>query len=163
MNQDTENRITAILQEGTEEWHMAEKNRMYKAFVNTLGEEKADAIIEEAIGLYSKQRMHQVALLCDNNSTETFVGKLFDPLPSAGWEVTREKKDGKFYCTVTRCPKQELAKRLGAEKIAYLLGCCTDPYAAVGFNPQIGYSRTKTCMQGDGCCDFIFWTKEKEE
>ena len=63
---------------------------------------------------------------------------------------------------VTKCPIYDTAKRLGLTEEIYYLCCASDPFMAEGFNPNIGFKRTKTLMEGDECCNnFLYYKKEQ--
>ena len=61
----------------------------------------------------------------------------------------------------TRCMWAEIFAELDALDIGFWL-CEGDAPMASAFNPAIGFRRTKTLMEGDDCCDHIFYL-EKEE
>ena len=100
--------------------------------------------------------------ILDDDSLEMFMKLLFDPLPDMGWKMEAKDENGKCYRKITYCPKCEMAKKLGAEKLMYLLACCTDHYSSKGFNEDIVFERTTTLMQGGSCCDFCFYMKNKD-
>ena len=152
-------KINALRDESTAEWNMQEKNLMYKALREKFGPE-VDEIIKEEIGKRTFDTFAEISKMLGDDSLETFMQLLFDPLPDMGWKMEARDEDGKFYRTVTYCPKYEMAKKLGAESLMYLLACCTDYYSSTGFNPKIRFTRTKTCMEGDGVCDFCFYLEE---
>jgi hypothetical protein len=58
-----------------------------------------------------------------------------------------------------RCPVFEMAREMGVTELMYHHTCCTDECIASAFNPQIGFRRTKTLMQGDDCCDHYYFLK----
>lgn len=74
-------------------------------------------------------------------------------------EPTPEKTQ--MHCTY--CPWAEIAKEAGATEVGYWVFCKTDPLMIAGFNQAAGpegrkikFSRTKTLMQGDVCCDHCY-------
>jgi len=149
-------KINEMLREDSSEWNMQEKNIMYNAVRDKFGPE-VDDLISENIGKRTYNTFVKIADMLGDNSLETFIHLLFDSLPAMGWEIESHDEDGKFYRKVTRCPKYEMAKEIGAERLMYLLGCCTDHYSSVGFNPEIRFTRSTTCMESGPCCDFCFY------
>lgn len=147
-----------ILSEGSEEWHLKEKNIIYTALREKFGEE-VDEIIEKTIGNRSKEMWREVAHQTKTDSLDDFLAFMFDPLPALGWEFERKDQDGKACFRITKCPKAELAKRLGTEKMMFLLACATDIYCVKGFNEKMEFSRTKTLVEGHDCCDHTFWIR----
>ena len=45
------------------------------------------------------------------------------------------------------------------EDLMYQHTCSVDECIATTFNPQIGFRRTKTLMQGDEYCDHFYYMK----
>jgi len=59
----------------------------------------------------------------------------------------------------TRCMWAEVFAELEALDIGFWL-CEGDSPMSSAFNPAIGFQRTKTLMEGDDCCDHIFYLKK---
>lgn len=147
--------IKALLNEACEEWHLEEKNVMYTALRERFGPD-ADEVIKQAIGARIQRIWAKIAGILGSDTLEDFTKILFDPLPELGWEFTKEKNEKKISYRVTKCPKVEMAKKLGAEKLMFLIACETDCFSAKGFNEKIKFSRTKTLMEGYDCCDHTY-------
>ncbi len=73
------------------------------------------------------------------------------------YEVTDTEEGTQF--RVTRCPFAEMARELGASDWGFICYCEDDPPMVAGFNPEMGFRRTKTLMQGDDCCDHLYFMK----
>ncbi len=155
-------KISRLLDERNEEWHLNEKNIMYTALKKRFGPE-VDTIIREAIGKRSADTWRRISGMVEEPTLDTLLKLIFDPLPRAGWEYTKEVRGDTTTFCITKCPKAELAKRLGAEKLMYLLACDTDVYSARGFNENIVFERTKTLMEGCECCDHTYRMKSSEK
>ena len=63
---------------------------------------------------------------------------------------------------VTECAYAKMYERIGMKELGTLLSCGRDEPFYKGFNPKIRFDRTKTLMEGCGCCDFRFCMKKKE-
>ena len=159
---DVREKINALLDESTSEWNMQEKNIMYKALREKFGEE-VDELIAKNVGMRTYGTFEKISELLNDDSLETFIQLLFDPLPEMGWKMEEKDEGGKYYRKITYCPKCEMAKKLGAEKLMYLLACCTDHYSSTGFNKNIRFDRNTTLMEGGQCCDFCFYMAKDEE
>ena len=61
---------------------------------------------------------------------------------------------------VTHCPLAEMAKELNTTDWGFICFCADDPPMVAGFNPKMGFRRTKTLMEGDDCCDHFYFMKE---
>jgi hypothetical protein len=59
----------------------------------------------------------------------------------------------------TRCMWAGAFRELKAEDIGFWVLCQGDASMASSFNPMIGFSRTKTLMMGDDCCDHVYCLK----
>jgi hypothetical protein len=59
----------------------------------------------------------------------------------------------------TRCMWAEAFRELNAEDIGFWVLCQGDASLASSSNPLIGFSRTKTLMMGDDCCDHVYYLK----
>lgn len=160
ISQEKMAKINKMLDEDNAMWNMQEKNIMYQALHEKYGDE-IDELIAKNIGHRTENTFKEISKILDDDSLEMFMKLLFDPLPDMGWKMEAKDENGKFYRKVTYCPKCEMAKKLGAEKLMYLLACCTDHYSSKGFNENIVFERTQTLMQGGSCCDFCFYMKNK--
>ncbi len=60
----------------------------------------------------------------------------------------------------TRCMWAEIFDELGAPDIGFWL-CEGDAPISSAFNPAIGFQRSKTLMEGDDCCDHVFYLKNE--
>ncbi len=58
---------------------------------------------------------------------------------------------------VTRCIWADEMRKLDAAEIGYAFHCCWDLGFCQGLNPAIQFTRTKTLMQGDDCCDHTYF------
>ena len=58
---------------------------------------------------------------------------------------------------VTRCPLAELAREIGAADWGFICFCEDDAPIVTGFNPKMGFRRTKTLMEGHDCCDHFYF------
>jgi hypothetical protein len=52
--------------------------------------------------------------------------------------------------------RAELAKKIGGEEIGFALTCAWDYGFCRGLNPEIKFTRTKTLMMGDDCCNHTY-------
>lgn len=80
-----------------------------------------------------------------------------------GLEFTMEASPEKIQMHCTYCPWAEVARAAGSTEAGYHLYCLTDPFMVEGFNQAAGpdgrrikFSRRKTLMQGDDCCDHCY-------
>ncbi len=84
---------------------------------------------------------------------------LWEPLRGAGFEFTIEKRSDGVQFRCTSCPHVAAARAAGGADWMGLLLCGADPGMVAGFNPAIGFRRTKTLLEGHDCCDHFYFLK----
>ena len=91
---------------------------------------------------------------------EALINLVWEPLRSQGFEftVTPSEKGVQIQCTA--CPWARLYRNLGGAEWGYRLYCAVDEPLVEGFNPNIGFKRTKTLMEGDDCCDHLYYWQD---
>ena len=75
------------------------------------------------------------------------------------WE--KEDTETRQAYRFTRCLWAEVYRELDAADIGFWI-CEGDGPAAAAFNPAIRLSRTKTLMEGDDCCDHVYYVEEQQ-
>ena len=75
------------------------------------------------------------------------------------WLKLEDTDKRQAYC-FTRCMWAEVFAELDALDIGFWL-CEGDASMASASDPAIGFQRTKTLMEGDDCCDHIFYLKNE--
>jgi predicted ArsR family transcriptional regulator len=124
-----------------------------------LGSEAVDAV-SETIAEATREQWAGIAQEARDNRIEDLVQALWEPLREMGFEFTVEQQKDGVQMRCTRCPLSDQAHEVEATKWGYHLYCATDPHIVAGFNPQIGFRRTKTLMEGDDCCDHFYYYLE---
>lgn len=77
------------------------------------------------------------------------------------WEKVADDDTRQAY-RFTRCLWAEVFRELDAADIGVWI-CRNDGPTAAAYNPAIRFERTKTLMEGDDCCDHIYFTGGTEE
>jgi hypothetical protein len=72
-----------------------------------------------------------------------------------------EDSDTRQAYRFTRCMWAEAFRESKAEDIGFWVLCQGDASLASSLNPMIGFSRTKTLMMGDDCCDHVYYLKTR--
>ncbi len=142
--------------------HSTEMARLIRAFKERFGDE-AYQVAAQLNGNKAFSEWRELARKSENNSIESLISLLWEPLKSQGFEYEFEKTNDGFQMKCTRCGFYELAKYCGITDEAFYMVCEADPYIVEGFNPNIGFKRTKTLMQGHDCCDHFYYYKNKEK
>lgn len=65
---------------------------------------------------------------------------------------------GRIGYLFTGCLWSDVFRELGEPGLGFLM-CAADAPAARSYNPKLGFSRTKTLMEGDDACDHIFYVE----
>jgi predicted ArsR family transcriptional regulator len=136
------------------------------SLLEPLRERFGDEVVEVVRDAVRNRTLHafrEVAEREESNQIEDLYRVLWEPMNDAGMEYTTEEKDGGLRFRCTRCVFHDAAKELGLEEWALHLYCSTDPHIAAGFNPRMGFKRTKTLMEGHDCCDHFYYMKDDDE
>lgn len=62
----------------------------------------------------------------------------------------------RYVFIMRKCHWAETFRELGAADLGYALNCSSDFAYARCFNPKLRLERSKTLMQGDDCCEFVY-------
>jgi hypothetical protein len=131
---------------------------LVKALQAELGEERANAIVQKALGdMYRTPgekwwQAQKASSLADN------MAAAFDRFAAGDaldFEVIKQSPDA-FQVNVTGCRYAQFYKELGAPELGFLLVCSADFPMAEGFGPDIKLARTQTIMQGADHRDFLY-------
>jgi len=93
-------------------------------------------------------------------------GKTLDDLVRTLWktwdegEYRIEKVSDGVQVYVTNCPMVEAFRSIGRADLGVQFFCNEDDHIVEGFNPSIKFTRTKTLMEGDDCCNHCYTLKE---
>lgn len=74
------------------------------------------------------------------------------------WSATEHSRNRRAYRFV-KCLWADVFRELGAADIGFWI-CAQDGPFASAFNQQITFTRSKTLMQGDDCCDHCYYLDE---
>ena len=64
---------------------------------------------------------------------------------------------------ITHCKYAEYYKKLQAEKLGNMLSCCRDKAFLNGFSENIEMCRSKSILEGNPSCDFVYSYKVEKE
>jgi hypothetical protein len=138
---------------------------LVKALRAELGEERADAIVREALGDWYRKagekwwQRQQASSLGDRMACafeEFAAGDALD------YGVIRQAPDA-FDVNVTGCRYADFYKQLGVPELGFLLVCGADFGMAEGYGAGVQLARTQTIMEGASHCDFRFTLKKPGE
>lgn len=134
---------------------------IYRIMVREIGQERAAAIIEEAITEDARKAGARFAASEPNGaSLRTFIAiqELWEKDDALITETLVETDD-EFTYKVHRCAYAEMYKDMGLADIGKLLSCTRDYEFIAGYDPSIELTRTQTVMEGATHCDFRYARK----
>jgi hypothetical protein len=119
-----------------------------------LGKEQAHALVRKALD----EENRRISQDRTRNASMT-IPKLEAEFTSFGIGVDFEfevlkRTDDEFHVDVTKCAYARFMDDINARDLGPLLICDCDYALADGLGLEL--KREKTCMKGDGCCDFRF-------
>lgn len=130
---------------------------LVRAMEREFGKEKAHALVRKALDdnnrRISENRVREQPMTIPKLEAEfsSFgIGVEFE------FNVLKRSSDA-FHVDVTKCAYTQLMDELNARDLGPLLVCNCDFALADGLGLEL--TRKKTCMKGDGCCDFRFRMK----
>ena len=135
---------------------------LLKIMKDHFGEEAYQVLVKDA-GERTRQQWSKIAEESGDNSLEAYIKHSWEEHSSEGFEYITEETESGFHINCIKCPRHEIAKRLEITEQMFYVFCEGDSYMVEGFNPNIGLKRTKTLMQGDDCCDFFYYYKDKSK
>jgi predicted ArsR family transcriptional regulator len=150
-----------IYQELTANWRRQNPITLLNALQERFGLQVKD-VLERIVATNVPRDWVAVARQRGSNTIEDLIQVLWEPLIPKGFEYTLEKRDDGVQMSCTRCPFYELGRALNGTEWLYYLVCLNDLYIVEGFNPNMGFRRTKTLMEGHECCDHFYFMKNRE-
>jgi predicted ArsR family transcriptional regulator len=139
--------------------HTQQKIALLNAFKKKYGSEVFQ-VVDQANGLAIREMYQNKNNGVDERSIEDLINMVWEPLRNQGLEFTMERTANSIQMKCTKCPVADLYKQAGGTEWGYHLYCAADKHIAEAFNPQIGFRRTKTLMEGHDCCDHFYYLKE---
>jgi hypothetical protein len=137
---------------------------LVKALQAELGEERANALVREALGAQYRKFGERWWREQAAHSVEGKLAGSFEKFAAGGaldYEVIRQDPDG-FDVNVTGCRYASFYKKLGVPELGFLLVCSSDLEMTEGFGGNVQLTRTQTIMQGASHCDFRYSMKTQD-
>jgi hypothetical protein len=105
----------------------------------------------------AKQRQEQGK----ENTIKDLIEIFWEPLREQGYKFSYiGNEDGSYDIKVTNCIVANVVKELGIERWMKVYLCRIWECEAIGFNPKIGLTMSKTIMQGDDFCSHHYYWKK---
>jgi hypothetical protein len=143
--------------------------RLLRTLTAELGEEKARALLRQAITAMAHEAGREMAARTPGNEDGQRPPDLQDyaailPLWEQDGGITiqwLERTSQRLAFNVTRCRYAEAYEALGLRELGDVLSCNRDGEFCRGYNPEIGFERTQTIMGGAPFCDFRYTLSRK--
>ena len=163
--QQTTTDADAVLAEAAAKLTLLERRRieagvlvpLIRAFQAEIGEERANAIARRVVVEIAEQQGRENAARLGRNDLLAFSENMQAFSGGGALEIEMvERSDERVGFNVRRCRFAEMYREMGAGDLGFLLSCNRDASNVGGFNPEIGFTRTQTIMQGASFCDFRY-------
>ena len=131
-----------------------------QALRKELGEEKADALVSEALAGVSRKQAAVLAQSLEGSPIDKIETAL--PLFSADGALEvepRTRTDTEIAFDIKGCRYAEYFRKQGLEEFGFLISCARDRASAEGLSPDLEFERSTTIMQGADRCDFRYRLK----
>lgn len=139
-------------------WGRIEIVELLRSCERRFGKATALAAIDRVVAENIRREWAKVAAREGKNGVGDLARLLLHPLQGApGWTFTLSEERGGLQLRCTACPHAALGRALGiSEWIAHLV-CGGDPHLVAGFNPRMGFRRTRMLTTGDDHCDHFYY------
>ena len=132
---------------------MNQRAVLFRRLVDRLGGEVLD-IVEEYTIEQARNELETADL--QERNLEKVMELLWDQM-GEGTEFTVEERTPEVLkLRVTKCLIADEMRRLEAPDVGGAFYCAYDHGFSQGLNPEIRFTRTKTLMQGDDCCNHTY-------
>jgi len=132
---------------------MAHRARLFRKLVDRYGSGVLEEVSRETSDA-AQARLETADL--DRRDLETVMEVLWDQMVEGTAFDVVERGDERLRLRVTQCIFADEMRRLGAADIGDAFYCAYDHGFCRGLNPKIRFTRTKTLMAGDDCCDHTY-------
>lgn len=122
--------------------------------------EKLVEVIEMVVAENTRRDWAEIARQKSSCTIDDLIQVLWEPGRERRFQYTMEVREDGVQMHCTYCSFAELGKRIGGSKWLYQLLCASDPDIVEGFNPEMGFRRTKTLMEGHEYCNHFYFMKE---
>lgn len=129
---------------------MQQRAALFRKLVDKFGDDVLDIVAEHTIE-QTRQRLASADL--PRRDLDMVMELLWDNMGENADFVVESRTPNLLKLKVTRCIIADEMRRLGAADVGLAFYCAYDEGFCQGLNPQIKFTRSKTLMQGDDCCN----------
>lgn len=132
---------------------MKEKASLFRKLVDEFGETVLQIVKNEVI-VSTRDRLKNAEL--SNRNLSAVMENLWNHTKATHRFEVVQQTSHVLQLRVTKCLYAEEMRKLNAADIGFAFYCAYDYGFCQGLNSQMEFTRTKTLMQGDGCCDHTY-------
>jgi len=132
---------------------MAERAGLFRRLVARYGPSVLDLVSEFTVET-TRNRLEAADL--ERRDLDTVMEILWDQMVEGTEFEVEERTDCVLRLRVTKCLFADEMRRLGAADIGDAFYCAYDFGFCEGLNPSIRFTRTKSLMCGDDCCNHTY-------
>lgn len=132
---------------------MREKASLFKKLVAEFGDNVLQFVKDEVI-VSTRERLKNAELT--NRNLNAVMENLWNHTSATHQFEVVQQNSYVLQLKVTRCLYAEEMRKFDAADIGFAFYCAYDYGFCQGLNPKIEFTRTKTLMQGDDCCDHTY-------
>jgi len=129
---------------------------LFGKLIDRFGRGVLDVVREHTIES-TRERLETADL--DRRDLDAVMEILWDQMVEGTQFEVEERSDRVLRLRVTKCVFADEMRRLGATDIGDAFYCAYDFGFCEGLNPAIRFTRTKTLMNGDDCCNHTYELK----
>ncbi len=138
---------------------LRQRARLFARLVETFGPQVLDVVQQDLI---DSVRTEYAQADLPRRDLDAVMSLLWDQVGDDLAFTVEARTPDHLEMKVTRCIWADELRRLNAAEIGYAFYCCWDEGFCQGVNPGIVFSRTKTLMLGDDCCNHTYDLKAEE-
>lgn len=126
----------------------------------TFGKATVLAVIDRVVAENIRPEWAEVARREGKDGVADLARLLLEPLQHApGWRFTMTEERGGLQLHCTECPFATLGRAQGVSEWVAHLVCGGDPHIVEGFNPRMGFRRTRMLTTGHDHCDHFYFMR----
>jgi len=132
---------------------MAQRARLFKTLIATYGESVLAVVTQNTI-TETRERLARAAL--PQRDLNIILEILWKQSTVTSDFIIEAQTPELLQLKITRCLFAEEMRQLHADDIGYAFYCAYDDGFCQGLNPALQFTRTKTLMAGDDCCNHTY-------
>jgi len=135
------------------EREMDERADLFGRLLHRFGPAVLDEVAD-TVGDRAERAMKNAPL--EHRGLDAVMELLWDHMGDLADVTVVERTPTRLSLRVSKCVFAERMRDLDAAQIGHACYCAYDDGFCRGLNPRIRFTRTKTLMQGDACCDHTY-------